>query len=327
MTALVDWASLLFMEDDPTAVWAATFAGIGDGAVHAGDAATLERSLTAGDNLLSAAAWDLWLGYATHAPMMAQSLCDWWDIRSGSAGKAVLLLDALSVREMRTLLLAAASRGSTPATVQVRGAQAPTDTDATAHVLGLAHRSQLKSSGYPASFALSALKLYTDMPEGVEFGQLVEHLPATKDIFLWCPWPDDLIHGQAGYSTGPVTVMKTATTTLSGDGFWGLVERLRQGRELLITSDHGYAISQQFVNLESPLADNLKATFKGQRCAKVPVTAFSQLGVQPMYIVIGDRASVVGPWKWKVEGGFPHLCHGGMTLAEVCVPFLLFPAL
>ena len=46
-----------------------------------------------------------------------------------------------------------------------------------------------------------------------------------------------------------------------------------------------------------------------------------------MYIALGDRASVVGPWKWKVEGGFPHIGHGGLTLAEVCVPFLLFPAL
>jgi len=323
----VDWRSTLFNQEHPADAWAAIFAAVSDSVVQAGDGAGLERSLTAGDNLLSQAAWDLWVDYPGHAPMMVQDLRDWWNARSGSSGKAVLLLDALSVREMRTLLLAATSRSIQPAIMRVCGAQAPTDTEATAHALGLGQRSQLKSSGYTASFAFARSSPYTDVPEGMEFGQIVEHIPAARDVLLWCPWPDELIHLQAGYPAGPGSVTKTATTVLAGDGFWGLVERLRQGRELLIASDHGYAISQHFVNLEGPLADTLRAAFKGQRCGKAPVSTFSMLGEQPVYREIGERASVIGPWKWKVEGGFPHLGHGGLTLGEVCVPYLVFPAL
>jgi hypothetical protein len=34
---------------------------------------------------------------------------------------------------------------------------------------------------------------------------------------------------------------------------------------------------------------------------------------------------VVGQRKWDVQGGFPHLCHGGLTLLEAAVPFIELP--
>ncbi len=35
----------------------------------------------------------------------------------------------------------------------------------------------------------------------------------------------------------------------------------------------------------------------------------------------------MGQRKWTVQGGFPFLCHGGMSLLEVAVPFIEFPSL
>lgn len=326
MTLLSDRAGLYLSQATPRDAWHAIFAAAANSVMQV-PATALERELSAGDNLLSDAAWDLWTSYVAVAPKMTDDVCAWWEERSGSSAKAILLLDSLSLREMHTLFHAAGDRGIQLDDVRVRGAQAPTDTEATAHALGLAQRSQLRNSHYSASFALAGTKPYTDVPSGIEFGHLVEHIPAARDIVLWYPWPDDLIHNQAGNGPGPANVAKATAVTLQGDGFWQLVDRLRQGRELLVTSDHGYAISKDFVNLDGALADNLKASFKGQRVGKVPAVPFSQLGEQPMYIEIGDRAAVVGPWKWRVEGGFPHLAHGGMTLGEACVPVLAFPAL
>ena len=34
---------------------------------------------------------------------------------------------------------------------------------------------------------------------------------------------------------------------------------------------------------------------------------------------------VMGQTKWKVQGGFPQVCHGGLSLLEVAVPFIELP--
>ena len=38
------------------------------------------------------------------------------------------------------------------------------------------------------------------------------------------------------------------------------------------------------------------------------------------------RLAVLGQRKWAVQGGFPHLCHGGLSLLEAVVPFIEFAA-
>jgi len=88
--------------------------------------------------------------------------------------------------------------------------------------------------------------------------------------------PSDEIHGLKKL---PDQICKAAaSTTLQDDGFWKFVDRLRQGRRLVVTSDHGH------------------------------------------HIIMGQR-------KWKVQGGFPHVCHGGLSLLEVAVPFIELPPL
>jgi hypothetical protein len=36
---------------------------------------------------------------------------------------------------------------------------------------------------------------------------------------------------------------------------------------------------------------------------------------------------VMGQRKWKDQGGFPHVFHGGLSLLEVAVPFIELPPL
>ena len=46
----------------------------------------------------------------------------------------------------------------------------------------------------------------------------------------------------------------------------------------------------------------------------------------PMVMTHNNQHVIMGQRKWKAPGGFPHFCHGGMSLLEVAVPFVEFPA-
>jgi len=36
----------------------------------------------------------------------------------------------------------------------------------------------------------------------------------------------------------------------------------------------------------------------------------------------GDHLLALGRWKWKSQGGYPTLTHGGLSLLEVLSPFV-----
>ena len=56
-----------------------------------------DRSLTELDNVLSGTAWDLWDTFEKVVPHASQALIEFWGRVSG--GKAILILDGLSLRE------------------------------------------------------------------------------------------------------------------------------------------------------------------------------------------------------------------------------------
>jgi hypothetical protein len=43
--------------------------------------------------------------------------------------------------------------------------------------------------------------------------------------------------------------------------------------------------------------------------------------------ILDNQHVVLGQRKWKVQSGFPHICHGGMSLLEIAVPYMELPAL
>jgi hypothetical protein len=47
----------------------------------------------------------------------------------------------------------------------------------------------------------------------------------------------------------------------------------------------------------------------------------------PIVVSHNEHHIVMGQRKWKVQGGFPHVCHGGLSLLEVTVPWIEFEAI
>ena len=107
------------------------------------------------------------------------------------------------------------------------------------------------------------------------------------------------------------------------------MDRLRQGRRLIITGDHGYAISGEFsseVKVEKTVK-LLRSVFGAKRCApEDPSSPWPQTHLPPLVCQYDGWLVVMGQRKWVVQGGFPSLCHRGLSLLEAVVPFIKFPA-
>ena len=232
----------------------------------------------------------------------------------------MLILDALSLRELPLILEAARVRSITPRCVAVTGAEAPTTTDQFARALGLPTRSALQYDGKPGSFALgSGQDMHTDVVS-LPFEDCV--IPPKPRMVIWHTWLDDLIHVQKRL---PDQIAALSSSVLKGDGFWSFVNRLRQGRELVITSDHGYAVSKRFSTEETdPEAiEVLRRVFGASRYSPA-TTAWESRFMPPVALDAHGQHVVMGQRKWKVQGGFPHVCHGGLSLLEVAVPWVVF---
>ncbi len=116
--------------------------------------------------------------------------------------------------------------------------------------------------------------------------------------------------------------------TLQSDGFWNFVDKLRQGRSLVITSDHGYAVSKRFSSeVEDPDAIEILRNRLGASRTTAASAPWSTPLMPPIVMTHNQQHVVMGQRKWKVQGGFPHVCHGGLSLLEVAVPCLELPAL
>ena len=68
-----------------------------------------ERKIGELELMLSGSAWELWRDFETSVPHTAQSLIEFWN--NTPSGRAVLILDALSLREAPWLLQEAERRG------------------------------------------------------------------------------------------------------------------------------------------------------------------------------------------------------------------------
>ena len=317
------WLDIILDSSSPTDAWSGIFAQLRDLAVTCGTPVDLHNQTVAPDRLLAETAWELWESYPKAAPRTSSHLKEWCAVPS-SIGRAVLVLDALSLREMPWLLGGAQARHIQPADVRVTGAESPSDTDQFAHSLGVSSRSHLAGNGAPGSFNLFSSKAYTDVIS-VPFEDAVAGIPYESNVFVWHTWLDDLIHV---HKKLPDQIYKTAAVTLNDDGFWKFVNRLRQGRKLIITSDHGYAVSKLFSSeeIDPNVIEKLRETFGAARYEKVN-GPWQERYMPPIVISHNDHHIVMGQRKWKVQGGFPHVCHGGLSLLEVAVPFIELPPL
>jgi hypothetical protein len=286
------------------------------------DAVTTERDRECAslDNLLSGSAWELWQGYESCAPRTSEVLKQFWAERH--QGKAVLILDGLSLRETPWLLEQARQRGYTLHQQRVTGAELPGDTTPFAKALGFGQRSNLANNQGKSEFFPGA---WTEV-SGLPFADCAVQIIAEPNIIFWHEWPDSEMHELAD-ENGYRKLAKSAASQLRSDDFWVLVERLTTGRRLIITADHGYAHSGLFPDVASKDQSNyLKDSFKSGRSNKVELVDKPHYWVPPLTQILdtghGRWELVLGRRKWKSQGGYPSLAHGGLSLLEVAVPFI-----
>lgn len=325
------WESLILADRTPESAWTLIFDRLRDTALATSPTA-LHKETILPDRLLSEAAWDLWQQFPASAPSTIQALKDFWGSPSGSSGTAVLILDALSLRELPLILAGARKRGIEPIRTDVRAAPVPTETDQFAAALGLAGRSKLFNNQPPASFIFGGPDVHTDVLDA-PFEDCLTLLSHKPRLFLWHKWPDEpLIHDHAEAQGGEAKVAEEIKSTLASSGFWNFIDTLRQGRRLVITGDHGYACATDFSNEErnEDAIRTFAGTFGAQRAIRESATdpwQRRQLPPPVLRFAVGSDTwlVVIGQRKWKVRGGFPRLCHRGLSLLEACVPFIELP--
>jgi len=277
-----------------------------------------DRGQTELDNVLSGSAWDLWQHFDAAVPKASQGILDFWSSNDG--GRAVLILDGLSMREVPWVMSQALNRGYTVHRAEVKAAELPAETTPFAKSLGFSQRSSLENNGAGTAHKLKdAFTLSSSLP----WKDCVELVGSDKAVVFWHHWPDERLHELAGPGQGVRKLAKETQALLVSDDFWTLVERLATGRRLVITSDHGYAACGEFTDLDKDQSAYMKSVFKSGRSA--PANTSEAPWVPPIDLKLtnshGTHQYVLGRRKWKSSAGYPTLQHGGLSLLEVFVPF------
>jgi hypothetical protein len=325
-----DWVDLILSEQDAEKVWRGVFDRLLTIAVASTRPTAIDKATIAPDRLLAESAWNLWQEFPHHAPTVVTALKKFW-VKTSPHGTAVLILDGLSLRELNIIVKEAESRSVKPARLSVLASEVPTETDALAAGLGLSSRSKLADNKAPSSFIFSGEDTHTDVLDA-PFQDCVSMIPAKERIFVWHKWPDFPLIDENGKSlpdTAVHVLRRVTKETFESDGFWSLVNKLRQGRKLVITSDHGYGIRDSFSSEEkSPDSIKLLRQFLGaRRCAAIkPGEAWPRRNLPPLATIHNGKLVVMGQRWWSVQGGFPALFHGGLSLLEACVPYIEFEA-
>lgn len=278
-----------------------------------------DREIGKLDTFLSTAGWDLWRDFSTVVERNSNRLVRWWS--EPYAAKAVLILDGLSLRELPWITHGAKDRGFSVHEVSAYASELPGETNQFAQALGFSSRSQLQNNSAGASHHLHpAFTESGDLP-WEDCTKLIDNSPNTV---FWHHWPDSKIHDGSGAGQGLETLTQDVMNKLTSDAFWGFIERLATGRRLVITSDHGFAATGHFADADGDVAQYLKSTFASGRSAAgssarspyVPPVALEVHGPHGQYVM------ALGRRKWKSQGGYPTLTHGGLSVLEVLSPFV-----
>jgi len=282
-----------------------------------------DREIGELDLFLSSCGWDLWQAFGNSIERTSNRLVRWW--AEPFAARAVLILDGLSLRELPWLLQGAKERGFTTHDVSANASELPGETDEFARALGFASRSKLQNNGGGLAHKLQAASTETvDFP----WKDCEALIGSTPNQIFWHHWPDAKLHDGSGAGQGLEPLTKDVAKQLSSDAFWAFVERLATGRRLVITSDHGYAATGYFPDADGEVGQFLKQTFSSGRNKPGAGLTQSDCGpfVPPVALQItsphGTHLLALGRRKWRSQGGYPTLTHGGLSLLEVLSPWV-----
>lgn len=326
MTVSAETLAVL-LNGDPRAAWSRVFTILWDGLsvpVPVGDVAAemvrRDKSFEGLDLLLSGAAWDLWSFFEASTEATAEALVSWWESTSG--GRAVLILDALSLREAPWILTEAAKRGYEVTGARPTASALPSDTTSFAKALGLPQRSSLTAGKVPSLRLSGAFTAFFEQP----WKECADTLPNAPDLLVWHDWPDSLMHDLSSAGPGLRQLAEDARKVLTGDDFWALVDRMATGRRLVITSDHGYAAAGLFSDVpDDAQKAYFQQTFGAERHSATPDVAPSHW-LPPIDIPLttarGTYRFALGRRGWRVQSGRKNLSHGGLSVLETAVPFI-----
>lgn len=290
------------------------------GAGIASEVTRRDREIAALDLFLAASGWDLWQSFESSTEHTADTLSAWWQGRP--SGRAVLILDGLSLRELPWLLQGAAGRGFRVISAKATAAELPAETTPFAKALGFSQRGALENNAAGASHRLPGARTEA---VGLPWSDCAQMIQSEPDWVFWHHWPDNRVHDLSVAGQGLNVLVPEAAAQLASDDFWKFVDRLSTGRQLVITSDHGYAASGLFSDThDDDQAQHLKAVFKSGR--STAATNDESPWVPPVDLTISSRHGryryALGRRKWKSQGGYPTLTHGGLSVLEVASPFI-----
>jgi hypothetical protein len=280
-----------------------------------------DREIGQLDYFLSSSGWDLWQAFGDTVERTSDRLARWW--MEHFAARAVLILDGLSLRELPWLLQGAMAHGFTLHEVSANGSELPGATNEFALALGFANRSQLQNIGSGLAHRLQPARTECVDMAWKDCAGLIDSAP---NWVFWHHWPDSKVHDGSGAGQGLDTLTRDGAEQLSSDDFWTFVERLATGRRLVITSDHGYAATGYFPDADGDVGQFLKKTFasgRGKAGGGDPGPFVPPVALQ-INSPHGTHLLAVGRRKWKSQGGYPTLTHGGLSLLEVLSPFVEF---
>jgi len=271
------------------------------------------------DLFMATAGWDLWASYENVVPKTSAALIQWWENQSN--GRAVLILDALSLREAPWIIHGAAERGFTIHNARATGAELPADTTSFARALGFSQRSALDNNGAGSAHKLTGAR--TESTD-IAWKDCADLIGSEPDWVFWHHWPDQRLHAHDDAGKGLSTLTREVREHLISGDFWSLVGRLATGRRVIITSDHGYAASGLFPDLDKNQTNYLKKRFKNGRW--IDGNGDTGNWVPPIDLSLNTRHGqyqfVLGRRKWRSAGGYPTLTHGGLSVLEVAVPWI-----
>lgn len=284
-----------------------------------GEVVKRDREIGELDLFLASSGWDLWQGFGDSVERTSDRLIRWW--AEPFSAKAVLILDGLSLRELPWLLQGAKERGFTLHELSANASELPGETDEFARALGFASRSKLQSNGGGLAHKLQSARTESvDLP-WKDCEALVDSSP--NQIF-WHHWPDAKLHDGSGAGQGLEPMTRDVAEQLSSEDFWSFVARLATGRRLVITSDHGYAATGYFPDADDEVGLFLKQTFSSSRSRPGNIDAgpFAPPVALQISSPHGAHLIALGRRKWRSQGGYPTLTHGGLSLLEVLSPFV-----
>src|SRR5690349_20761667 len=114
------WVDAIVGETDPANAWKKILAALRELALSSPKSGALDRATVAPDRLIANTAWNLWDDFQRNAPLAIDELKKFW-VQTKASGTAVLLLDALSLRELPIVVAAAEEHGIRPTRVEALG--------------------------------------------------------------------------------------------------------------------------------------------------------------------------------------------------------------